>query len=54
MAFPRFLRTSEMTLYAVENFEWDWREATFQPLPLRDVYQDLFPDFDLGEAEEAV
>ncbi|KAJ8420778.1 LOW QUALITY PROTEIN: hypothetical protein Cgig2_011067 [Carnegiea gigantea] len=54
MAFPHFLRTSEMTLYVLENFKWDWREATFPPLPLIDNCQDLSPDFDLTEAKEAV
>jgi len=54
MVFSRFLRTDEMTLYVLDNFEWDRREVTFPSLPLLYDYKDMCLDFDLTAAEEAV
>ncbi|KAJ8427202.1 LOW QUALITY PROTEIN: hypothetical protein Cgig2_011778 [Carnegiea gigantea] len=51
MVFPRSLKTDEMTLYVLENFEWDQREVAFPHLPLLYDYKDLCPEFDLTTAE---
>jgi len=53
MVFPRSLKTDQMALYILENFEWYWREVAFPPLPLLYDYKDLCPDFDLAAATEA-
>ncbi|KAJ8431000.1 hypothetical protein Cgig2_025682 [Carnegiea gigantea] len=53
MVFTHSLKTDEMALYVLENFEWDRREVVVTPLPLLYDYKDLCPDFNLAAAEEA-
>ncbi|KAJ8438772.1 hypothetical protein Cgig2_009890 [Carnegiea gigantea] len=53
MGFPHSLKTNEMALYALENFEWYCREVALPPLPLLSDYKDLRLDFDLAATEEA-
>ncbi|KAJ8438645.1 hypothetical protein Cgig2_016391 [Carnegiea gigantea] len=50
--FPRSLKTDEMALYVLKNFEWYRKEVAFPPLLLPSDYEDLYPDFDLAVAEE--
>ncbi|KAJ8431098.1 hypothetical protein Cgig2_007514 [Carnegiea gigantea] len=53
MGFPRSLKTDEMALYALENFEGYRREVAFPPPPLPFDYEDMCLDFDVVVAEEA-
>ncbi|KAJ8421918.1 hypothetical protein Cgig2_021607 [Carnegiea gigantea] len=53
MGFPRLLKTDEMALYALENFEWYYRKVAFPPLPLPSNYEGLCLDFDLATIKEA-
>ncbi|KAJ8438471.1 hypothetical protein Cgig2_008958 [Carnegiea gigantea] len=53
MVFSRFLRTDEIALYILDNFEWDRREVVFPPLPLPYDYKDMCLDFNLTTTEEA-
>ncbi|KAJ8429900.1 hypothetical protein Cgig2_008785 [Carnegiea gigantea] len=53
MGFLRLLKTDDMALYVLENFEWYRREVVFRPLPLPSNYEDLCLGFDLTAAEEA-
>jgi len=42
-----------MALFVWETFKWCLRSATRPPLPLREDYRDLYPDFILSDVEEA-
>jgi len=53
MGFPHSLKTDEVALYVLENFEWYCRKVVFHPLPLPSDYRDLCPDFDLAVARKA-
>ena len=51
--FPRSLKTDEMALYVLENFEWCTRELSFPSSPLPYDYRDLCPNFNVAAVDEA-